>query len=92
MGLTEIVLLIVVVIGIPLVIAVVVTLWSLKQVRYKPKRRAPRPAFGTTPPGDDTPGHHPVDSPPDPLEPSQQAPLEPPMTVDEPARESVPAG
>ncbi|MDQ3694882.1 MAG: hypothetical protein M3464_14840 [Chloroflexota bacterium] len=49
MGLTEYALLIVVVLGIPLAIAGAVTLWSLKQVRYRPKRRGPRPAAGDTP-------------------------------------------
>jgi hypothetical protein len=29
------------VIVVPLIIAVVVTLWSLEQVRYRPKRRGP---------------------------------------------------
>jgi hypothetical protein len=29
------------VIVVPLIIAVVVTLWSLEQVRYRPKRRRP---------------------------------------------------
>lgn len=31
------------VIVIPLVIAVVVTMWSLEQVRYRPKKRRPAP-------------------------------------------------
>jgi hypothetical protein len=30
------------VIVVPLVIAIVVTLWSLEQVRYRPKKRRPR--------------------------------------------------
>jgi hypothetical protein len=32
------------VIVIPLIIAVVVTMWSLEQVRYQPKKRRPPPA------------------------------------------------
>jgi hypothetical protein len=32
------------VIVIPLIIAVVVTKWSLEQVRYRPKKRRPAPA------------------------------------------------
>jgi hypothetical protein len=32
------------VIVIPLIIAVVVTMWSLEQVRYRPKKRRPAPA------------------------------------------------
>jgi hypothetical protein len=31
------------VIVIPLIIAAVVTIWSLDQVRYRPKKRRPRP-------------------------------------------------
>jgi hypothetical protein len=31
------------VIVIPLIIAVVVTMWSLEQVRYRPKKRRPAP-------------------------------------------------
>jgi hypothetical protein len=31
------------VIVIPLIIAVVVTMWSLEQVRYRPKKRRPSP-------------------------------------------------
>ena len=42
-GTTEWVLLALVIL-VPLVIAVGVTLWSLEQVRYRPKRRRPRPA------------------------------------------------
>jgi hypothetical protein len=39
------------VILVPLVIAVVVTLWSLDQVRYRPKRRkAPAPPDTAAPP------------------------------------------
>ncbi len=38
MGLTEYVLLIVVVILIPLLIAGAVTVWSIEQARYRPKR------------------------------------------------------
>ncbi len=51
------------VILVPLVIAVVVTLWSLDQVRYRPKKRrpapsvareaAPSPAPDATPTGDE---------------------------------------
>ncbi len=41
------------VIVIPLIIAVSVTLWSLEQARYRPKRRRPtRPAPVTTPDGE----------------------------------------
>jgi hypothetical protein len=36
-------LLTVAVIVIPLIIAVVVTMWSLEQVRYRPKKRRPAP-------------------------------------------------
>ena len=45
MGLTEYVLLALVIL-VPLVIAVAVTLWSLEQVRYRPKRSRPRPTEG----------------------------------------------
>ena len=34
------------VIVIPLIIAVVVTMWSLEQVRYRPKKRRPAPIAG----------------------------------------------
>jgi hypothetical protein len=34
------------VIVIPLIIAVVVTMWSLEQVRYRPKKRHPAPIAG----------------------------------------------
>ena len=34
------------VIVIPLIIAVVVTMWSLEQVRYRPKKRRPVPIAG----------------------------------------------
>jgi hypothetical protein len=34
------------VIVVPLVIAIVVTMWSLEQVRYRPKRRRPAPTVG----------------------------------------------
>ncbi|MDQ3043780.1 MAG: hypothetical protein M3R06_01330 [Chloroflexota bacterium] len=52
MGLTEYLLLIVVVIAIPLVIAIGVTLWTLEQARQRaqPSRKAPRqPAEVDTP-------------------------------------------
>ncbi|MBA2518961.1 MAG: hypothetical protein H0V24_04800 [Chloroflexia bacterium] len=42
MGAAEYALLIILVIAIPLAIAGAVTLWSLKQVRYQPKKRGPR--------------------------------------------------
>ena len=45
MGLTEYVLLALVIL-VPLVIAVAVTLWSLEQARYRPKRSRPRPTEG----------------------------------------------
>lgn len=44
MGVTEYVLLVVVVIAIPLAIAGAVTLWSLKQVQYRPKQGRQRAA------------------------------------------------
>ena len=48
------------VIVIPLIIAVVVTMWSLEQVRYRPKKRRPASAAAreTGPPADrgDEPG------------------------------------
>ena len=44
-GLTEYVLLALVIL-VPLVIAVAVTLWSLEQARYRPKRSRPRPTEG----------------------------------------------
>jgi hypothetical protein len=47
-GFTEYVLLALVIL-VPLAIAAVVTLWSLKQVQYRPKKRRPRPAPETTP-------------------------------------------
>ena len=31
------------VIVVPLIIAIAVTMWSLEQVRYRPKKRRPRP-------------------------------------------------
>ncbi|MDF3017835.1 MAG: hypothetical protein K0R44_3060 [Thermomicrobiales bacterium] len=31
------------VIVVPLIIAITVTMWSLEQVRYRPKKRRPRP-------------------------------------------------
>ena len=34
------------VIVIPLIVAVAVTMWSLEQVRYRPKERRPAPAVG----------------------------------------------
>jgi hypothetical protein len=34
------------VIVVPLIIAVVVTMWSLEQVRYRPKKRRPAPVVG----------------------------------------------
>jgi hypothetical protein len=37
------------VIVIPLIIAVVVTMWSLEQVRYRPKKRRPAPAAAREP-------------------------------------------
>lgn len=37
------------VILVPLVIAAAVTLWSLEQVRYRPKRRRPRPTTDAEP-------------------------------------------
>ena len=42
------------VIVIPLIIAVVVTMWSLEQVRYRPKKRRPAPITAREPgaPGD----------------------------------------
>lgn len=43
MGFTEYLLLALVIL-VPLAIAAVVTLWSLKQVQYRPKKRRPRPA------------------------------------------------
>ncbi len=46
MGLTEYALLALVIV-VPLLIAGAVTLWSLKQVQYRPKKR--RPAPGATP-------------------------------------------
>jgi hypothetical protein len=46
-GTTEWVLLALVIL-VPLVIAAGVTLWSLEQVRYRPKRRRPRPAATDT--------------------------------------------
>ena len=47
MGSTEWVLLALVIL-VPLAIAAAVTLWSLEQVRYRPKRgRRPRPRAGT---------------------------------------------
>lgn len=42
MGPTEYILLALVIL-VPLVIAVVVTLWSIDQARYRPKRRRPSP-------------------------------------------------
>jgi hypothetical protein len=47
-GFTEYVLLALVIL-VPLAIAAVVTLWSLKQVQYRPKKRRPRPAPEITP-------------------------------------------
>jgi hypothetical protein len=38
------------VIVIPLIIAATVTLWSLEQVRYRPKRRRPVSALPSPPP------------------------------------------
>ena len=49
------------VIVVPLVIAIVVTMWSLEQARYRPKRRRPAPADQKQPSeqsvrmGDETP-------------------------------------
>lgn len=44
------------VILVPLIIAVAATLWSLEQVRYRPKRRPKRPPMKTTePPASDPP-------------------------------------
>ncbi len=48
MGFTEYVLLALVIL-VPLAIAAVVTLWSLKQVQYRPKKRRPRPTSETAP-------------------------------------------
>jgi len=49
-------LLLALVILVPLIIAVAVTLWSLEQVRYRPKRRPKRPPLKTTePPASDPP-------------------------------------
>jgi hypothetical protein len=46
MGLTEYLLLAVVVV-VPLVIASAVTLWSLKQVQYRPRKRRPVKSMAT---------------------------------------------
>ncbi len=43
MGFTEYLLLALVIV-VPLTIAAIVTLWSLKQVQYRPKKRRSRPA------------------------------------------------
>ncbi len=53
MGLTEYLLLALVIV-VPLVIAAMVTLWSLKQVQYRPKKRRPRPAPESTSTDTDT--------------------------------------
>jgi hypothetical protein len=47
------------VIVVPLVIAVVVTLWSLEQARYRPKRRRPAPERSSTPGYGETQGEEP---------------------------------
>jgi len=56
MGLTEYLLLIVVVIAIPLAIAIGVTLWTLEQARQRsqPSRRSGRPRADAETPGDTT--------------------------------------
>jgi len=56
MGLTEYLLLIVVVIAIPLLIAIGVTLWTLEQARQrsKPSRKEARPRADAETPGDPT--------------------------------------
>jgi hypothetical protein len=52
-GVTEYLLLVLVIV-VPLIIAGAVTLWSLKQVQYRPKKR--RPARPETPPAIDNGG------------------------------------
>jgi hypothetical protein len=54
MGVTEWVLLALVIL-VPLLIAAVVTLWSLEQVRYRPKRARRRPELEAPPGGGPTP-------------------------------------
>jgi len=44
------------VIGIPLFIAVTVTLWTLEQARYRPKKRRPASALNVTPEREGTSG------------------------------------
>ncbi len=51
------------VILIPLVIAVAVTLWSLEQVRYRPKRVRRRPAPTVEAPDDTAPRSDPTPPP-----------------------------
>lgn len=52
MGPTEYLLLALVIL-VPLAIAAAVTLWSLKQVQYRPKQRRPRPSAISDPPASD---------------------------------------
>lgn len=53
MGPTEYLLLAVVILA-PLVIAAAVTLWSLKQVQYRPKQRRARPTSSSEQPAPDS--------------------------------------